>query len=136
MQGGLVWFGPAVIYFVVAVIVGVGMGVTGNLALYTVHSHLNLLGWVSLALIGLVYRQMPDAARNRSSVAQFWLYNIGLPLMTVGLVAKGLGDTRMEPVIGAGSILVAAAVALFAANVLVHGRRAVTSGAAARSPMV
>lgn len=120
---GFAWFRLAVVYFTIAVIIGVGMGATGNLALYSVHSHLNLLGWESLALIGLIYRHLPDIAGNRLAVTQFWLHNIGLPVMMLALAAKGLGDTRMEPVLAVSSSVVAVAVVLFAVNVLFFGTR-------------
>jgi hypothetical protein len=34
MHLGLAWFRVAVVYFVIAVLLGVGMGASGNLALY------------------------------------------------------------------------------------------------------
>ncbi len=130
---GFRWFRLAVVYFMLAVFLGVGMGATGNLALYSVHSHLNLLGWESLALIGLIYHHMPNAGRNRLALAQFWLHNTGLPVMMIALTAKGLGDTRMEPVLGVSSVIVAAAVAVFAANVFVYGTGGTASGSPAAS---
>jgi hypothetical protein len=124
-QLGFRWLRVAVVYFVIAVLLGVGMGATGNLALYSVHSHLNLLGWESLALIGLIYGYLPETAGNRVAATQFWLHNTGLPVMMLALAAKGLGDTRMEPVLAVSSTVVAAGVVLFAGNVLVYGSREV-----------
>jgi hypothetical protein len=50
---------------------GVGMGVTmaatHDFALMPVHAHLNLLGWTSLALFGLVHRSYPALASQRLS---------------------------------------------------------------------
>jgi cbb3-type cytochrome oxidase subunit 1 len=122
---GFRWFRVAVIYFGIAVLLGVGMGATGNLAFYSVHAHLNLLGWESLALMGLIYECLPDAGRNRMATTHFWMHNIALPVMMLALVAKGLGDTRVEPVLAVSSIAVAAAVVVFAGNVLVAGAREV-----------
>ena len=131
MNLGLAWFRVAVVYFVLAVLIGVAMGATGNLALYAVHSHMNLLGWESLALVGLIYHCLPAIGRNRLATTQFWLHNAGLPVMMLGLTMKGLGSTRMEPVLAVSSVVIAAAVVLFAINVVVYGTRAVRTGAPA-----
>jgi cbb3-type cytochrome oxidase subunit 1 len=69
------------VYFVIAVAMGIGMGILQNFAVSSVHAHLNLLGWVSLALIGLIYRAYPQAGNTRLAGLHFWLHNIGLPLM-------------------------------------------------------
>ncbi len=116
------WFRLAVVYFAVAVILGVWMGAAGNLTLYTVHSHLNLLGWVSAALTGLIYQLCPDAARSRLASVHFWLYNLALPPMMAALSARQFGNTAMEPPVAVSSIAVAAAVVLFAVNILLNAR--------------
>jgi hypothetical protein len=38
-----------------------------------VHGHLNLVGWTSLALMGLTFRAWPELATGRWAVAQFIL---------------------------------------------------------------
>ncbi len=45
----------AVVYFVIGAVVGLYMGITATFTQAPVHAHLNLLGWVSLAVIGLIY---------------------------------------------------------------------------------
>ncbi len=46
------------------VALGIGMGIAHDFHLAPVHAHLNLLGWASLALFGLVYRAYPAMARG------------------------------------------------------------------------
>lgn len=118
----LAWFRIAVVYFAAGVILGVFMGASGDITLFSVHSHLNLLGWEALALIGLVYHCLPAAGHNRLASTHFWLHNLGLPVMMAALVAKDLGNTRMEPVLGVSSTVVGVAILLFAINVLIHAR--------------
>jgi hypothetical protein len=74
-----------------------------------------------LSWSGLVYLALPACARTRSAVVHFWLHNLGLPLMMGSLTAALLGRSQVEPLIGAGSVLVVAGLSVFAVNVLRNG---------------
>lgn len=121
-DAGLTWLRLAAVYFSLAVILGIGMGISGDHSLFPVHAHLNLLGWVSMALIGLIYRHFHEAGRNRLAKMQFWLYNLGLPVMMVSLALKLTGFPQIEPMLGASSLVVASGVVLFTVNLLLHAR--------------
>jgi cbb3-type cytochrome oxidase subunit 1 len=111
----------AAVYLVVSLAVGMYMAISENHALATVHSHIALLGWATMALTGLVYLMWPACSGNRLAAVHFWLYNIGLPIMLGSLaVISVTGDVRVEPVIGLGSTLVVVALACFAVNVIRH----------------
>jgi len=112
------WLRPAVVYFVLGIALGIGMGISGNHSLFGVHAHLNLLGWASLALIGLIYGRWPELARNRLAKIHFWQHNLGLPVMMVGLAAKFTGVPALEPALYIGALVVAVSVLLFATNIL------------------
>ena len=115
----------AAVYLVVSLAIGMYMAITHNHALATVHSHIALLGWATMALTGFVYLMWPACAGNRMAAAHFWLHNVGLPIMLGALAVVILtGDTRAEPVIGLGSTLVLLALACFAVNVIRHARPA------------
>ena len=122
----LSWFRIAVIYFVLAVGLGVLMGARGDFSLVSVHAHMNLLGWEALALMGLIYHFVPGLGANKVARTHFWLHNIGLPVMMLALVMKEQGNPAAEPILGVASTVVGAAVLLFALNVLfnIGGRRA------------
>ncbi|MBW5447332.1 cytochrome-c oxidase [Cohnella sp. CFH 77786] len=80
-------------YFVIGVLMGMGMSMAENYELTPVHVHLNLLGWVSMALGGILYHLFPQAAESRLGKWHFWLHVIGIPLMMVGLaVVILMGD--------------------------------------------
>lgn len=119
---GLAWLRIAAVYFALAVVLGIVMGIAADHTLFPVHAHLNLLGWVSMALIGLVYRSFPDTGRNRLARTQFWLHNLALPVMMITLALKLMGNAAIEPVLAASSLVVAVAVVLFTLNLLLHAR--------------
>ena len=115
----------AALYLVASLAIGMYMAITHNHALATVHSHVALLGWATMALTGLVYLLIPECGRSRLAAAHFWLHNAGLPIMTGALaVIMVTGDTRAEPVIGLGASLVVLGLACFAVNVWRRARPA------------
>jgi hypothetical protein len=117
------WVRVAVVYFVVAVAMGVFMGASGDHSLYPLHAHLNLLGWVSMALFGLLGGIFPAIADNLLAKLHFWLYNIALPVMAFALFRVLRGNVGMEPLLGMASAATALAVLLFAGNVLFNLRK-------------
>lgn len=112
------WLRMAVVYFVIAVGLGVFMGASGDHSLSGVHVHLNMLGWVSPALIGFIYAYFPQAALSRLASVQFWLHNASLPVMMLALGLLLKGNPGVEPLLGATSVLMLLTVLLFALNVL------------------
>ena len=120
LNAASIWLRISVVYFVLAVLLGVVMGASGDHLLFPLHAHLNLLGWVSMAVIGLIYRQYPEMAGNRLARVQFWLYNTSLPVMMIALGGLLKGNAALEPVVGVCSVVVGMAVVLFAVNVLVY----------------
>jgi len=75
---GVIWIKAAVAYFIMGTALGIYMGASGDHVLTPVHAHFNLLGWASLALVGLIYRQFPVAGSHWMATVQFWLHNAGL----------------------------------------------------------
>lgn len=112
------WIYAAVVYFCIAVSLGVYMGASHDHSLMTVHAHLNLLGWVTLALIGIIYHLFPEAAASAAATLQFWLHNLALPVMMLALAFLMKGMQGVEPVIGLSSIAVLVSVLVFAGNIL------------------
>jgi hypothetical protein len=111
------WVRIALVYFLLAVMLGVGMAASHDFRLKGLHVHLNLLGWVSLSVTALVYQLFPDAAATRAARVHFWLYNSALPVMMVALAGILLGHESFEPVIAVSSICVLVSVAIFAVTV-------------------
>jgi cbb3-type cytochrome oxidase subunit 1 len=117
-----IWFlRVAVIYLVFGMIFGFVMGITEKLQFISVHAHINLLGWATLALAGVIYSIFPSAGNNRLAAWHFWLHNIGLPIFLIGLYLVGAGRV-LVPVLSAGAIISIVGIILFATNVLLNVR--------------
>jgi hypothetical protein len=108
------WIAIALVYFVAAVSLGIFMAASQDIRLRGLHVHLNLLGWVSMALFGVVYRLFPQVAATRLAALHFWLYQLALPPMMAGLAGLLLGHAALMPLVAAGSLVVGAAIVLFA----------------------
>jgi hypothetical protein len=136
------WFRMAVVYFTAAVTLGIVMGASGDHTLIAVHAHLNLPGWVTMVLFALIGMAHPAIAEGRVATVQFWLHNIGVPVMLGALALRLKGYTAAEPVIGLSFFsfaVVGISVVLLARLVLTRiGARPATDagrGARARLPI-
>jgi hypothetical protein len=93
---------------------GVWMGKTEDFQLQAVHAHINLLGWVSMLLYGLVYRVIPKAAEGRLPVVHFWLALASvlgmIPLLTLNL----MGQKSVTPFLAVDMIALWLSMLLFA----------------------
>ena len=107
----------AVLYLLAGVAFGIYMAITKNFTFTPVHAHLNLLGWVSMALFAFFYRSWPAIAESTLAKVHFWLYVPAHFVQMVCLYIFLSGNTSIEPVLGFASILVAIAVICFAINV-------------------
>jgi hypothetical protein len=56
---------------VAGVSLGIGMGIAHDFRFAPIHAHANLVGWTSLALMGLTLRAWPELASGRLATTQF-----------------------------------------------------------------
>lgn len=111
----------ATIYFTIGVLMGLTMGIIHDFRLTSVHAHFNLLGWVSMALFGLIYHFYPNAAETMLAKIQFWLHNIGVPVMQGAIAAMILTEQMLFlPIAIVASVLVVVGVILFTINVFMQ----------------
>jgi cbb3-type cytochrome oxidase subunit 1 len=103
-----------VLFALVGMGLGVWMGKTENFTLAPVHAHINLLGWVSMLLYGLIYRAVPRAAEGVLPVVHFWLSTLSLLAMIPCLALLLLGDTALAVPLGMASIALWLSMLLFA----------------------
>jgi len=104
------------VYLLIGMALGIVMGATGNFGLRPVHAHVNLLGWVGLAIAGGVFKLWPQVAQSRLAHAFFWTYNLALPVVFVALGWFLLGHTEALPALEVGQTMVFGAALLFVAS--------------------
>jgi cbb3-type cytochrome oxidase subunit 1 len=115
------FFKVAAVYFVIAIILGIVMGIRHDFSLTSVHAHLNLLGWVSMALFGTIYYLFPSAGNSKLANTHFWLHNLGVPVMQGGITLGMLTENGFFTVFAIiGSLVVVLGGILFAVNVFKH----------------
>jgi cbb3-type cytochrome oxidase subunit 1 len=94
---------------------GIVMAASHDHSLMTVHAHLNLLGWVSMAIYGLFYHAVPMAAATRLARIHVGVATLGLWIMIPGVAMAVLGMTEGPAIVG--SLLTILGMVLFAARV-------------------
>jgi hypothetical protein len=87
---------------------GIVMGTRQDFQLSPVHAHLNLVGFVSHCVFGLVHRVWPALRAGMIASLQFWLFVIGTPLFVAGIAVSILGGTILLAVIGSTLALLGA----------------------------
>jgi cbb3-type cytochrome oxidase subunit 1 len=107
----------AAIYFLLGVIIGLVMGATEQMQYTSVHAHINLLGWASLGLIGIIYKVFPEAGEAKLARIQFILHNVGLPILVLSMAGFANDMTTVSiPAAILGGLLVIVSVILFVIN--------------------
>lgn len=107
----------AALYLIVGLGLAIFMVAAKDRSLATVHSHVLLLGWMTMGIAGLVYLAVPACSNSRLAGWHFWLHNLGLPIMMLSLAIQEYGHPEIEPATAIGSIVVFIALLLFTINV-------------------
>jgi len=112
---------------------GIFMGIRQDFTLVPVHTHLNLIGFVTTFLSALYYRAVPEAAQLRLARYHAAVSVVGAVPFPVGIACVVLGGhDRFQPVVVAGALIVLLGKLLFAVIVFRTTReRQQMSGAAA-----
>jgi len=111
----------AVLYALAGMGLGIFMAMSQDHSMMPAHAHINLVGWVSMALYALVYRAWPQAAEGSAAWMHFWLANIGTLTLVIGVSGIMAGyPESFEGVAAVGSILTLLSMLLFAAIVFRH----------------
>lgn len=93
---------------------GVLMAASQNHALHPAHAHINLLGWVSLFLLGGYYRMNPSLDTRRGAKWQVIAWSVGTLVLSTGVAAIYAGYPQAEPIAAGGSLIVVASMLWFA----------------------
>ena len=117
MRGISFWFFlSATIYVLCGMAFGIWMAISEDHMLASAHAHLNLIGWVSMAIFGIYYHLVPAAGLSGLAKLHFAVQTIGLWLIVPGI---GLAVMGITPALaGIGSIFTILGMLLFVIIVL------------------
>ncbi|MCL6708172.1 hypothetical protein M8R20_14325 [Pseudomonas sp. R2.Fl] len=110
---GLAFFclATAALYALAAMALGIYMGATHDHVLAPAHAHINLVGWVTVALYGFYYHAVPAAAGSLLAKIQVAAATVGVLLLGPGIALSVLGMTEGPAILG--SFIVIASMLLF-----------------------
>jgi xanthine/uracil permease len=116
----------SVLYFLAAIVLGNYMGMQQDFRLKHVHVHIAVLGWLSLAVLGTMYRVYPELEKGWLPRAHLGLHNAGLLTFMGGFSYFAItGDKFIAP-IAAGAMLLSIGIGLLAIHVIVSLSRSPT----------
>lgn len=116
MRGISFWFFfTGTLYVAAGMVWGIVMAASGDHSLYPAHAHLNLVGWVTMALFGVYYHLVPKAGQHWLAKAHFAVATAGILIMVPGIVValQQAEDTLAK----IGSILTLLSMLIFVATV-------------------
>jgi len=98
---------------------GIQMSATGNHDLSPAHGHLNLVGFVTMSIMGFYYALTPAAAASRWARAHYFLATGAVVILVPGIV-MALTENG-ETLAKAGSVLAVLSMVTFIAMILKFG---------------
>lgn len=115
---GAKWIKIAALYFIIGIGFGLFMLYTIQLQWGATHAHINVVGWLSTGLIGVIYSVYPKAGNSQLGKLQFWLYQIGLPFLLIGMMMIYLDvpPIVLEIFVSGGGVAFLISVVLFIIN--------------------
>jgi len=127
MQGiGKAFFVSSLVYGVLGMLLGLHMAMANDHGQMPTHAHIMVVGWLSFAVFGLFYSAHGAAAPRLLANLHFWLAQISLAALSVGLYLIYAGLRQYEPIAAISSLGYAASFLVFAVVALsaMRGRSA------------
>lgn len=117
------FFRLAVLSALIGVSWGVWMGASHEHITSPAHAHLNLLGWVSMAIFGFFYRAFPAAGASLLAKAHLVVAAVGLaifiPALAVVLASQGRPVPLAQQGLMVGPLLTWLSMLIFTAVVFI-----------------
>jgi len=114
------FFAVAAICGLIGMAWGIQMSATGNHGMSPAHAHLNLLGWVSLAIYGTFYHLVPKAADGILSKIHAGLAILGVVMIVPG-IAMAINQSG-ETLAKLGSVVTILSMVMFIVVLFAKGR--------------
>ena len=93
---------------------GIWVGINERFDQAHLHAHINLVGFASMVLFGLLYRAFPALAESKLAGIHFVLFNLGAIVFLAGIPLAQAHQT--VALAAGGSLLVLVAILTFLAN--------------------
>ena len=113
------FFATAGIFALIGMLWGIQMSASQDHSMAPAHGHLNLIGFVAMAIFGAYYALSPTAAASRLAKVHFLLMTLAVLVIVPGIVLAIAEEQEVLAKIG--SVLAVLGMALFVFMVLRHG---------------
>ena len=112
------FFAVGVIYVLCGMMWGMQMGASEDLAMAPAHAHLNLLGWVTMALYGTFYTLTRETLSVRLAWINFIVSALGVAVMIPSLALYLRSNSASYiPVMLVGEVLTVGGMLIFGVSV-------------------
>jgi hypothetical protein len=108
------FFASALVYGVLGMLLGLHMAMSSNHGQLATHAHIMVVGWVSFAIFGLFYSAYESAVPSMLAKIHFWLAEVSLAGLVIGLWLIYSGRTQFEPIAAVSSLAYAVSFVVFA----------------------
>lgn len=126
------YFKTAIIFLIIGISMGLHMAIGQDHSAIGAHAHANLLGWVTMSIFGGYHALNPAKAERRLAMIQYSIYTTGVAILVPALYLMLTGYPAMEPVVAVASLIIFAAVLLFAVIIFGSGAAVARPAATAR----
>ena len=115
------FFGVGTLCVLVGMIWGAQMGASGDHSMMPAHAHLNLLGFVTLSLMGIFYALNPAKANGRLAWINFGLSSVGvlvmIPMLAYLLADEAARGPTIGPLMAIPEVIAIAGMLAFMGNI-------------------
>ena len=108
------FFITAIIYGLLGMLLGLEMAIAHDHGEMVTHSHIMVIGWLSFSLFGFYYFQFGKVVSRTLSLLHFWMAQLSLIGLIIGLFLFYSGKTEYEPIAAVSSIAYALSFLVFA----------------------
>lgn len=115
---GLVWV-------IAGMVFGIWLGASNHLNYANSHAHMNLLGFVTSVLFGLLHWAYPGLGKSRLALWQFAIYEVGVALLVIGKILVDGGQQTLF--LEVGSLVTIAGALLMLVMFFRNGSKAATA---------
>ena len=114
------FFAVGVLCALIGMLAGMHMGASADMRLMPAHAHLNLLGWVTMALYGTFYALTRDTYSPRLAWANFIVATLSILVLlpALSLFLLNANDPKYVPVMITGEVLTVLGMVIFAISVV------------------